>query len=145
MIAIPPITAAAIEHRLQRLIRLIRRWANSWRTSWPNSYSGGCAELPAGMAPSHYNLRIIARSGLLDSALPAGFARRQPLLDQRLDQLLELERQLAEPWHHRWPTSHMLARASGAIWSLLQQLESEPSNKGSNRELRQYLFFYLAG
>jgi hypothetical protein len=104
VIAIPPITATAIENRLQRLIqliRLIRHWRTRWRTSWPNSYSRGWAELPAGMAQSHYGLSISARSGPLDRALPAIFARSQSLLDQRLDQRLELERQLAEPWHHR--------------------------------------------
>ena len=111
VIAIPPITAAAIEHRL---IQLIRRW----RTNC----SGSCAELPAGMAHSHYGARITARnsarSGLLYSVLTAGFAKSQALLDQRLDQLLELVRQLAEPWSHSGLTARgcrMAAWSPGAL------------------------------
>jgi hypothetical protein len=47
VIAIPPITAAAIEHLLGRLIQLIRSLRTCCRCE---GRSGGCAELTAGMA-----------------------------------------------------------------------------------------------
>ena len=121
VIAIPPITAAAMEHRLQRLIRRIRRW----RTSC----GGGCAELPAGMEQSHYGLRISARSGLLDSALPTSFARSQTLVVKRLDQLLERERQLAEPWHHRGLAAISCRREAGQSGACCSNQKVSPPTK----------------
>jgi hypothetical protein len=105
VIAIPSINAAAIEHQLELLIRLIGRWHANGR--------GGCSELPAGTAQSNYCLRISARSGLLDSALPASLARSSSLVVKRLNQLLELGRQLAESWHHSGLPAISCRRAAG--------------------------------
>lgn len=123
VIAIPPITAATIEHRLQRLIRLIRLW----RTSC----SGGCAELPAGMAQSDYGASITARSGLLDSALPASFARSQALVDQRLDQLLELERQQAEPLNQSGLSAIGCRRSAGPSRACCSNQKVSPPTKAA--------------
>ena len=123
VIAIPPITAAAMEHRLQRLIRRIRLW----RTSC--GCGGGCAELPAAMEQSRYGLRISAHQGLLDSALPTSFARSQTLVVKRLDQLLERERQLAEPWHHRGLAAISCRRAAGQSGACCSNQEVSPPKK----------------
>jgi hypothetical protein len=133
VIAIPPITAAAMEHKLQRLIRRIRRW----RTSC----GGGCAELPAGMEQSHYGLRISARSGLLDSALPTSFAISQTLVVKRLDQLLERERQLAEPWHHCALAAISCRREAGQSGACCSNQKVSPPTKTATGSCANVIHF----
>lgn len=123
VITIPLITATAIEHRLQRLMQLIRHW----RTG----YSGGYAQLPAGMAQGKYGLSISTRSGLLESASPAIFVDNQALVVQRLDQLLKLGRQLAEPWHHCGLAAISCRRAAGQSGACCSNRKVRPPTKAA--------------
>ena len=145
VIAIPPITAAAMEHRLQRLIRRIRLWRTSCSISCDCDCGcgggSGCAELPAGMEQSHYGLRISARSGLLDSALPTSFARSQTLVVKRLDQLLERERQLAEPWHHRTLAAISCRREAGQSGACCSNQKVSPPTKTATGSCANVIHF----